>query len=332
MNAYISTRMLLTGLILITLFFLCTFLFLRYIPAHYYLSLGLDKGTAPLIAQPQNPLFLELPKEVSFAGETAPLYDPEVRERLDKELHINVFWRSQMTLIIKRANRFFPTIEKILREEGVPEDFKYVAAIESTFENLTSSAGAKGYWQFMPATGKEHNLEISDQIEERYHLEKSTRAACVYFKKAFEKFNNWTLVAASYNRGMTGIQRQLERQEAQSYYDLALNQETARYVYRILAFKEIMENPSKYGFDMPKSHLYPLEKMRLVKVDTTVENLATLAQQLGVSYKTLKYYNPWLLGASLEVKTDKSYYIELPYNPPRPHSEVLREAEKKASK
>lgn len=202
---------------------------------------------------------------IDFAGEKTPLHIYDVKERLDRELLINVNLHSSTILIIKRANKAFPIIEPILAKYNVPDDFKYLAVIESSLLNAVSSAGARGVWQFMPETAREKGMEVSETVDERYHLEKSTEAACKYLNAAKAKFGTWTLAAASYNGGMTGVIKQIEFQQVNDYYDLLLNEETGRYVFRILALKEIMKNPVKYGFDVPKTELYeslPVKKLK----------------------------------------------------------------------
>jgi len=205
---------------------------------------------------------------------------------------------------------------------------KYIAVIESGLENVRSYAGADGYWQFMEETAKEFDLEISKEVDERFHIEKSTRAACQYLKRSYRKFGNWTLVAASYNRGMGGMKSALRNQNAISYYDVVLNSETARYIYRALAFKEIMQNPEKYGFVIPKELRYPPVEYRKIILDTTINDISALATQYRMSYKTLKYHNPWLLKNQLTfdkkgIKQKKTYTLFVPQNPPMPHSNVL---------
>lgn len=271
---------------------------------------------------------VEVPAKFDFAGDEVPTYETEVRERFDRELYVNTYWQSQTGLIIKRANRWFPQIEKILKEEGVPDDFKYIAVIESDLRNVISPVGATGFWQFMEETGKEFGLEINQEVDERYDPIKSTYAACKYFKKAYKKFGNWTLAAASYNRGMGGINHALRKQKAKSFYDLRLNTQTARYVYRLLAFKEILQNPTKYDFHIPKDLVYKQEKMNFMYIDTTINNLPAFAKLIGVSYKTLKYYNPWLRKYSLEVKEGEVYTLKLPKNAPKRHSIFFEEEQK----
>ncbi|RPG67051.1 MAG: lytic transglycosylase domain-containing protein [Flavobacteriaceae bacterium TMED42] len=255
---------------------------------------------------------LELPDSLSFAGEIVPLHSPDLKERLDRELLVNTYWQSNMMLLLKRANKYFPTIEKILKEEGVPTDLKYLSVIESGLENVISPAGAKGFWQIMRTTGREYGLEVNSNVDERYHIVSSTRMAAQYLKKAKDKFGSWTLAAASYNRGMSGIQRNLNAQEVESYFDLLLGKETSRYVFRILAVKEIIENPSKYGYVFDNTDLYYSVPVRYHGLDTAISNLTSFAQKMGINYKVLKIHNPWLLQNHLNNKSRKYYEIAIP--------------------
>lgn len=255
---------------------------------------------------------LELPDTLSFAGEKVPLDSPDLRERLDRELLVNTYWQSNMMLLLKRANKYFPTIEKILNEEGVPGDLKYLSVIESGLENVVSPAGARGFWQIMRTTGREYGLEVNSNVDERYHIAFSTRMAAQYLKKAKKKFGSWTLAAASYNRGMSGIQRNLNNQKVESYFDLRLGQETSRYVFRVLAVKEIIENPSKYGYVFDDTDLYYSVPVRLHGLDTAISNLTAFAEKMGVNYKILKIHNPWLLQNHLNNRSRKYYEIAIP--------------------
>lgn len=253
-----------------------------------------------------------VPESIDFAGENTPLNIIDVRERFERELLVNANLNASTTLIIKRSNRVFPVIEPILRKYGVPDDFKYLAVIESGLINAVSSAGARGVWQFMPETAKEKGMEVNDYVDERYHLEKSTEAACKYLLVAKSKFGLWTLSAAAYNGGMSGINKQIEIQKVNDYYDLLLNDETSRYVFRILALKVIMKNPEKFGFNIPKQELYNLTQTRKIVIDSAVNDLADLAFSQGINYKILKIYNPWLRNSKLENKNNKKYSIEIP--------------------
>jgi membrane-bound lytic murein transglycosylase D len=252
------------------------------------------------------------PEKIDFCGEEAPLSIPDVQERFDRELVVNENLHGSTILIMKRANKFFPVIEPILAKNNVPDDFKYLCVIESALTNATSSAGAKGFWQFMPQTAREKGMEVTELVDERYHLEKSTQAACEYLLKAKEKFGSWTLAAASYNGGMAGMQKQIEFQQETNYYNLLLTDETFRYVFRILALKEIMQNPSKYGFAIPKEKLYVLQPTKKIEVDSSITDLAVFAKSQGVNYKELKLANPWLRDRKLDNLNKKKYIIEIP--------------------
>jgi hypothetical protein len=238
--------------------------------------------------------------------------NPDIYERMDKELLVNTYWQSNGLLLMKRANKYFPVIEPILKEYGVPDDFKYLAVIESGLTQAVSPAKAVGFWQILEGTGKDFKLEINDNVDERYHIEKSTRVACEYLKKSKEKFGTWTMAAAAYNAGNTGVLRQLERQDVNNYYDLLLGEETGRYVFRILALKEIMSNPKKYGFYYNEDQLYKDIPTYKVKVDTAVTDFAAFAKGLNLNYKILKIHNPWLRDSYLTNKSQKTYYLDIP--------------------
>lgn len=264
------------------------------------------------LVEDYNVYALSIPKEMNFAGEPVPLSEPDIRERMDRELLVNTYWQSNGLLLIKRANKFFPIIEPILKKYGVPDDFKYLAVAESGLEQVVSPAGARGFWQFMKATGKEYGLEINDNIDERYHIEKSTIAACKYLKKAKARMGTWTLAAATYNAGMYGVSHQLERQDASNYYDLLLGSETSRYVFRILALKEILSHPHAYGFNFQEEDLYTLVPTKKVKVDTSVADFPKFARRFDINYKILKIHNPWLREDHLENSEGKTYFIKIP--------------------
>lgn len=255
---------------------------------------------------------ITLPKHLNFAGERVPLENPDIRERLDRELLVNTYWQSNALLLFKRAHKYFPIIEPILAENGVPDDFKYLAVAESGLQQVVSPAGAVGFWQFMKSTGQEHSLEINKNIDERYNIEKATKAACEYIKDAKEKFGSWTLAAAAYNAGRHGIAHQQKRQEVTRYYDLLLGAETSRYVFRIIALKEILSHPYKYGFNFSEKDLYNLVPTHVVKVDSSVTNFARFAKNFAINYKILKIHNPWLREAHLNNDSHKNYYIKIP--------------------
>lgn len=257
-------------------------------------------------------LGVTIPKDLALAGEPVPLYKFNVREGLDRELTVNTYWQSQGLMMHKLTNRWFPVIEPILKREGIPDDLKYVVLVESGLTNVVSPAGATGYWQLLESTAKVYGLEINNEVDERYHIEKSTEAACKYFKEAHKKFNNWTLVAASYNMGMAGVQRQLNKQQAKTFYDLLLNEETSRYIYRILAIKELISHPQNYGYMLRKKDLYPPIPTEKIKIDSSISDLADFALKQGINYKILKYFNPWLRKNTLSNKNKKEYQIAIP--------------------
>ena len=255
---------------------------------------------------------LKSPNNLDFCGEKVPINFSDIQERLDRELLVNTYWQSNMMLLIKRANKWFPKIEEILNEEGVPDDFKYLAVIESGLENARSPRGAKGFWQLMPSTAKQFGLEVNSNVDERYHIEKSTRVACKYLKKAKSKFGSWTLAAASFNRGIYGIEKELIRQKVKNYYDLLLNNETSRYVFRILAVKDILSNPTNYGYVFEKSDLYNSIPVKIIDWDLPIQNIASFAKEQGINYKLLKIFNPWLIQNHLNNKSRKKYQIKIP--------------------
>lgn len=252
------------------------------------------------------------PTAIDFAGEKAPLQIADVRERLDRELLVNANLHSSTILIMKRANRAFPIIEPILKQYGVPDDFKYLAVIESALTNAVSPSGAKGVWQFMPETAKEKGMEVNEGVDERYHLQKATEAACKYLLAAKQKFGNWTLAAASYNGGMNGVNTKIVEQQVTDYYDLLLTDETSRYVFRILALKEIMKHPELYGFEVDKNEMYDNIPTKNIEVDSSITDLAVFAKKQGINYKILKIHNPWLRDKKLSNPTKKKYVIEIP--------------------
>lgn len=262
---------------------------------------------------------LKIPEGINFAGERVPVEDPDVRERLDRELLVNTYWQSNGLLLIKRANKYFPVIEPILKFHGVPDDFKYLAVIESGLTQAVSPAGATGFWQLMKGTAKERGLEVNANVDERYHIQKATEAACVYLKKAKERFGNWTMAAAAYNAGNYGMARQLERQEIKGYYNVLLGEETRRYVFRILALKEILSNPEGYGFNLDPEDMYTHIPVNEVEVDTAVSSFPKFAKKHGINYKILKIHNPWLREDHLNNASGKKYIIKIPkpgYYPP----------------
>mgnify|MGYP005989524745 CR=1 FL=1 len=255
---------------------------------------------------------LKLPPYLNLAGEKIPLDRPDIKERMDRELLVNTYWQSNGLLMIKRAHKYFPIIEPLLKKYGIPDDFKYLAVAESALQNNTSSAGAAGFWHFLKSSGREYGLEINKNVDERYHLEKATKVAADYLKKSKERFGSWTLAAAAYNAGNARISKSLKTQQVTSFYDVLLNAETSRYVFRIVAIKEVMANPKKYGFVFDKEDLYTAQKTRTVKVDSVITNIASFAKHFGTNYKELKLHNPWLRQNKLNNKTKRLYEIKIP--------------------
>jgi len=265
-----------------------------------------------------------IPDTLYFCGERVPLNQFYVRESLDRELVSNMYYQSSTLFYIKRAARFFPTIERILKEQGVPEDMKYLCVIESGLQCVTSPAGAGGYWQFMKTTGQKYGLEISDEVDMRNHLEASTRAACRYLKDLKSRFGGWTEAAAAYNCGENGLGRRLDSQRQQSYYELLLNQETQRYVYRILAVKLIMQRPQDYGFYVRRCDTYP--EVPTTDVTLTGQNvdLVQFATDKGTTYKVLRTLNPWLTSSTLKNKAGKSYTVKIPVKKGTEYNTIVR--------
>ncbi len=254
----------------------------------------------------------QIPEKMVFAGENVPLENFYVRESLDREIVSNTYWHSNTLLLLKRAYRFFPVIEPILKEHNIPDDFKYVALIESGLRNVTSPAGASGYWQFMTKTAQNYGLEVNEYVDERNHIIKSTHAACAYLGDSYESCKNWAIAAAGYNMGLGRVLNSMGQQEVKSYYDLYLNAETSRYIYRILAIKLIYENPGNYGFYLREQDLYPPLKYKEITVDSSVQDLRKFAIEMGVNYKILKLFNPFLVNRKLINSNGKEYIIFIP--------------------
>ena len=255
---------------------------------------------------------LKLSPDLNLAGERVPLEKHDIRERMDRELLVNTYWQSNGLLLLKRANKYFPILEPLLKKYGLPDDFKYLAVAESALIDETSSAGAAGMWHFMKKTGREYGLEINRNVDERYNIEKSTKVAAEYLIKAKERLGSWTLAAAAYNAGNYGVAKRLETQKVTSYYDVLLPDETERYVFRIIALKEVLSNPKAYGFIFDQNDLYTLPKTRTVKVDTVITNIANFAKKFGTNYKELKLHNPWLRENKLNNASRKMYEIKIP--------------------
>lgn len=254
-----------------------------------------------------------LKKKYDFAGEPLPLDNFDVRERLARELTVNSYYHSSTTENLKKMVRYFPVIESILRANGLPEDLKYLAVAESNLSNATSPAGAKGFWQFMAPSARAYGLEVNREVDERYHLEKSTQAACQYFQDLYERFGSWTMAAAAYNSGPTRLSREKTLQRMDNYYDMNLNVETGRYIFRIVAIKEVMQNPEDFGFYINGEAAYPpLKDYRILEVNQPIENLGDFAIEQGISYRMLKLYNPWLISHALSNPGRKTYRIRIP--------------------
>jgi len=256
---------------------------------------------------------VDLPEKLEFAGEKVPLDYYDVRENLDRELLSTVYFHSQTIRYIKNMPRYFSIIEPILKSNDIPEDFKYLCVAESGFDpKAVSPAKAVGLWQLLESSAKENGLEINTEIDERYHIEKSTVAACRILKSAYQKYGSWSLVAASYNGGRAGLDQKIAAQKVKNYYDLLFVEETSRYVFRILALKMVMEDPAKYGFRIDKKQLYPVIETSTVEVKGPVTDLAAFAIEKGITYKTLKMFNPWLRETSLKNPARKTYILKIP--------------------
>ena len=261
---------------------------------------------------PQEIRSVDVNKAYSFAGEKVPMDNFDAVERLDRELLVNSYWHSSTVLNIKSASRYFPIIEPILAKNGVPDDLKYLAVIESNLRNVTSPAGAKGIWQIMKPTGLQYGLEINGEVDERYHIEKSTEAACKLLKDYHDEFGDWTLAAAAYNMGITRMRKTLAEQKAATYYDINLNAETSRYIFRILAVKEILTAPEAFGFFIEEDELYAPLEYTTEEVVESVPSWGEWAQEHGISYRMLKVYNPWLVDGKLTCSGKKVYQVKLP--------------------
>lgn len=253
-----------------------------------------------------------MPDEVEVAGERVPLECADVREALEWEMTVISNWHSQVLLVMKRMPRCFAVIEPILRAHGVPDDLKYLAVVESNlYGRAYSPSGAAGIWQFLDATAREYGLEVGEDVDERYNLRLSTHAACRYLKESYARYGSWAMAAAAYNMGNTALRRQVERQGESNFYDLLVGVETGRYVFRLVAFKLILEHPERYGFRLERQALYPVMPTRRVEVDSTVPDLAEFAKRHGANYKTLKWQNPWLRSNRLPVQENKKYIVEI---------------------
>jgi membrane-bound lytic murein transglycosylase D len=253
-----------------------------------------------------------LPEQLEFAGEAVPICNFDTRESLDRELLVNGYWHSRTMMVLKKSKRYFRVIEPVLKKYGVPDDFKYLAMAESGFENVVSPAKAAGVWQLLEGTAREYGLEVNADVDERYNLKKSTEAACQYLLESYAYYGNWAMAAATFNVGRKGLDSQIARQNTSNYYDLLLNDETARYVFRLIAHKLITENPDQYGFHLEEHDYYPLIPTHEVKVDTAISNIAVFAVNQGTNYKIIKQFNPWLRQNNLPDQLQKAYDIEIP--------------------
>ena len=273
--------------------------------------------SAPGVVQPyrETPSFSvpEFPSHISFAGEDVDLERFDMYERYDRELTSLCYGHTNTLLILKRANRYFPIIEPILKKQGIPEDFLYLVAVESLLNiRALSPVKAAGLWQLMSKTGQQYGLEVNDYVDERYNIEVATIAACKYLKDAYNKYGSWLTVAASYNAGMGRISSELSKQMVDHTFDLWLNEETSRYVFRILGIKEILSRPAEYGFTLRKKQLYQPIRTRKLEIDTAITDLAQFAKEQGITYSQLKEFNLWLRGRELPNKTGKKYIIQIP--------------------
>ena len=270
-----------------------------------------NNSTKPVHSNPNKTP--KTPREIIFFDERIAITDFDLKERLDRELLVNTYFQSSTSLAMKRASRYFPIIERILKQEGVPDDFKYLCVIESNLSNVTSPAGAAGFWQFMPGTAPEYGIKITSEIDERNHLEKSTRAACRLIKNNYTLFNDWVNACAAYNRGPGGLMQDMKSQGVKHFFDTEMNPETARYVFRIMALKLIMEHPADYGYQIPKTARYSPIKCKVIKVKNPIKNLALWARQHGTSLKNLRILNPWVLSNHLS-STSIPCSIQIPSN------------------
>ncbi|MDI1354186.1 MAG: transglycosylase SLT domain-containing protein [bacterium] len=260
-------------------------------------------------------LGLNIPSNLDFCGEKIPANDFEIKGDLEKEFFNNSYWKNNSLQLFNKARRWFPYIEPILKAEGVPDDFKYLAVIESHLSNVSSPAGAAGFWQLVPNTAAYHGLEVNGEVDERFDVEKSTYAACGIIKQAYKEFHNWTLTAAAYNRGIGGILKAMKQQKAENYYDLLLNSETGSFVYRILAYKTLFSSPGHFGIKKKKWSYFPKVKYTTFKIDSSITTLSAFAAHIGTSPGTIKLYNPWLLKDALRNPAKKTYEIRIPKGP-----------------
>ncbi|MCO5248964.1 MAG: lytic transglycosylase domain-containing protein [Chitinophagales bacterium] len=279
-----------------------------------YISFNFHNATQSEVSVQSANAAPKLPIKLDFAGENVPINQSDIRERLDLELITNSYRHSSTILLIKRANQWESMMRKILKQQGVPEDFVYLCMAESNLDQVTSPSNASGFWQFLKGTATQYGLIVNDEVDERFDIEKSTYAACRYLKDAYEKTGSWTMAAAGYNRGVGGILRDGEFQKSQNFYDLYLNKETSRYIFRILALKLIIQNPTDFNFHIEASDLYPAYNYRIVAVDGAVNSWVDFAIQNGTNYKELKKHNPWMISSSLKNVKQNHFEVKIPLN------------------
>lgn len=270
-------------------------------------------------------LGVNIPSTLDFCGERIPSDNFEIKKNLEREFFSNAYWKSNSAVLFSKAQKWFPYIEPILKREGVPDDFKYVAVIESHLSNIVSPAGAAGFWQLVPSSARNYGLEVNEFVDERYHVEKATHAACKLFKEAHSSFNNWTLAAAAYNRGIGGIQAALKKQNTNNYYELLLNKETGSFVYRILAYKTLLSSPHHFGIKKKKWKYLPVIAYKIHKVDSVVTNLSNLAKFIGCNKATIRFFNPWILQDRLPNEEGKVYEIRVPKNRTADYSSYIKD-------
>jgi hypothetical protein len=257
---------------------------------------------------------LTIPADLQFCGEKIPSNDFNIRKDLEKEFFTSAYWKNNSKVLFNKAQRWFPYIEPILKDEGVPDDFKYLCVIESHLSNASSGLGAAGFWQLVPSSARNYGLEVNSQVDERYHVEKATRAACAHIKDAYKIFNNWTLAAAAYNRGIGGIQKALAVQKSDNYFDLLLNKETGSFVYRIMAYKTLFSSPGHFGIKKKRWTYYSKIPFKFYKVDSTLTNIAAFEKMIDCPPGTISSFNPWLLTNELDNPEKKVYEIRVPKN------------------
>lgn len=305
--------------LVLLLLFVCVYVFLK-IYVYYPLPNSLSYTNNNFYV-----LGLNIPANLEFCGEKIPSNDFNIKKDLEKEFFTSAYWKNNSLAFFNKAQRWFPYIEPILKEEGVPDDFKYLCVIESHLSNASSAAGAAGFWQLVPGSARNYGLEVNSEVDERYHVEKATRAACGHIKDAYEVFKNWTLSAAAYNRGIGGIQNAMLKQKTNNYHDLLLNKETGSFVYRILAYKTLLSSPGHFGIKKKKWTYYPKIPFKIFKVDSSITSLSLFAKQIGTTAGIIKLYNPWLLTDVLNNPTKKVYEIRVPKNPNADYSGYIKD-------